>query len=54
VAPPPVSVVEQFTRAKRVQKSEFRVPLTWAVVMAMAGVALGTLLGLAIAWSSHS
>jgi serine/threonine protein kinase len=52
VAPPPVSIVEQFNQATRIPRDDWKVPMTWVVVIGMAAVALGTILGLAIATAS--
>ncbi len=47
--PPPVSVVEQFAQAKRLRSDEPRLSLTWVVIIGMASIGIGTLIGLLIA-----
>ncbi len=46
--PPPVSIVEQFNAA-RIENDEMQFTLTWVVIIGMACVGVGTLLGLVIA-----
>ena len=47
--PPPVSVVEQFSQAKRLASNELKFSLTKVIIIGMACVGIGTLIGLFIA-----
>lgn len=47
-APPPVSIVRR-TAAARIKNNELQLPLTWVVIIGLACVAVGALVGLLIA-----